>query len=235
MRQNREEHRGNFNDWRQNEEPRQLHEQRHGNNSDRGNYTTDSHFHPGTGRAFDKDFYDQRTFNSNADHQFSYPQGRYQAGGATYSGPDYGRDQRAHDDNPYGMTYRRNDGYNSGRHYDARADYSNTDYDDRNHPGRSNERTGMEDERFGHEVRRGGGNDRFLGHSSPGDYESYRRYEQDNRMYDNDYSGGFAGRNHTAGREHFGEDSSYSSMDSWNDKNNQRHNRHEQGQQNRRR
>ncbi|WP_187261453.1 hypothetical protein [Pontibacter beigongshangensis] len=225
MRQNREEYRGATSNWRQEEEPNRLHEQRHGHNSDRGNYTTDSHFHPGTGRAFDKDFYDQRTFNSNADHGYTYPQGRYQAGGATYGGDNYMHSQRSAQDNPYGMTYTRDDGYNSGRHYDPRADYSHSDYDDLRQQGRSSDRRGMADERFGHDVRRGGGDDRSLGHSSMGDYESYRRYEQGNRMYDNDYSGGFAGRNHTEGRQHFGEDASYSNLDRWNDHNDRRHNR----------
>ncbi|MFT2011529.1 hypothetical protein ACMA1I_22855 [Pontibacter sp. 13R65] len=226
MRQNRDDNRENRN-RRQDEEPHFLHRQQHGHNSDRGNYTTDSHFHPGTGRAFDKDFYDQRTFNSNADQSYSYPQGRFQPGGATYSGEDFSRDQRSSNDNPYGMSYTRGDDYNSGRHYDSRADYSNSDYDDMRQAGRPSEHRGMADERFGHEVRRGGDN-RFMGHSSPGDYESYRRYEQGNNMYDNDYSGGFAGRNFTEGRQHFGEDTSYSNLDRWNDHSDRRNDRSNQ-------
>ncbi|MFD2245191.1 hypothetical protein [Pontibacter ruber] len=208
------------------EEPRWLHEQRHGHNSDRGNYTIDSNFNLGYGGAADKDYGDQRTFNTNADQGYTYPQGRYQVGGAQYSGDDYTRNSRSSEDNPYGVTYVPQDRHNSYRHYEANADYSNKDYDDLRRKGRSHERYGMADERFGHDVRHG--RDRqneYMGHSSPGDYESYRRYEYGNRMYDNDYSGGFAGRNHTEGKPHFGEDTYYSNLERWQGQSNQRHDR----------
>jgi hypothetical protein len=63
---------------------------------------------------------------------------------------------------------------------------------------------------FGHEVRRGDRDqDRErLTRGDRGDYESYRRYEQGNRMYDNDYTTGFAGRNYSD-RPHYGEDTQY--------------------------
>jgi hypothetical protein len=224
MRNNREERRDDRND---NLEPRWLHGHHHGENSDRGNYTVDSHFNIGYGEQ-ENDFYDTRSFNTNTDHEYSSPQGRYQAGGAQYSGDDFTGRDRGGQDNPYGMTYTPDDGYNSDRHYDPRADYSNRDYEDMRRQGRSRERYGMADEKFGHEVNR---NDRdrgnYLGHSSMGDYESYRRYEMGNRMYDNDHGGGFAGRNFTEGRDHFGEDSTYSNLERWNQRSDQRHDRYE--------
>lgn len=140
-----------------------------------------------------------------------YPQGRFQAGGAHYSGPDYTSGSRS--DNPYGMNYFPEDDHNSGRHYDPQADYSDRDYDDLRQQGRSDYRYGMADERFGHDVRRGG-NDNWA-RGSRGDEESYRRYEQGNRMYDNDYSTGFAGRNYARGEKHYGEGQYYSEMDRW--------------------
>ncbi|WP_018478216.1 hypothetical protein [Pontibacter roseus] len=222
MRDNREENRDN-----RNREPRWVHGHHHGENSDRGNYTVDSNFNAGYGEQED-DFYDTRSFNTNTDHGYTYPQGRYQVGGAQYSGEDYTRQNRGGQDNPYGMTYVPNDDHNSDRHYDPRADYSNRDYDDLRERGRSRERRGMPDESFGHDVSRGNRDQNsYLGHASMGDYESYRRYEHGNRMYDNDYSGGFAGRNHTEGRDHFGEDSSYSNLDRWNQGSERRHDRYE--------
>ncbi|EJF11552.1 MULTISPECIES: hypothetical protein [Pontibacter] len=223
MRNNREGNRDN-----RNMEPRWAHGHHHGENSDRGNYTVDSHFNSGYGEQED-DYYDTRTFNTNIDHEYGSRQGRFQPGGAQYSGEDFTSRNRRGQDNPYGMSYVPNDDYNSGRHYDPQADYSDRDYDDMRRQGNSWMRTGMPDERFGHDVGRG---DRdFRGHSSMGDYESYRRYEMGNRQYDNDYSGGFAGRNHTEGRDHFGEDSYYSNMDRWGQNDRQRrsedrHNRH---------
>lgn len=228
MRNNREENRDN-----REMEPRWLHGHHHGENSDRGNYTVDSRFNIGYGSQ-ENDFYDTRTFNTNTDHEYGFPQGRYQVGGAQYSGEDYTRGRRRRKDNPYGMSYVPNDDHNSGRHYDPQADYSSRDYDDLRRQGRPWERHGLADEQFGHEVNhRGRNRGDYRGHSSIGDYESYRRYEMGNRMYDNDYSGGFAGRNHTEGRPHFGEDSTYSNLERWNQQNNQgrdrrddRHNRH---------
>lgn len=221
MRNDRNGNRGNYNSY---DEPRWLHEQDHGENSRRGNYRIDSHFNRGYGAA-DNDFRDETSFNTNTDQGYTSRQGRFQVGGANYMGEDFTRN--SNNDNPYGMSYTRDDGYNSGRHYDARADYSDRDYDDLRENRRPRDRYGMADERFGHDVSRGGNNrNDFRGHSSPGDYESYRRYEQGNRMYDNDYSGGFAGRNFTEGRDHFGEDSSYSNVDRWNGSNNQRQDRY---------
>ncbi|SIT82353.1 hypothetical protein [Pontibacter indicus] len=224
MRNNREENRDD-----RNMEPRWAHTHHHGENSDRGNYTVDSRFNSGYGGQ-ENDFYDTRSFNTNIDHEFGSRQGRFQPGGAQYSGEDYTSSRGRRNDNPYGMSYMPNDDHNSGRHYDPRADYSSRDYDDLRQQGNSWTRSGMANERFGHDIGRG---DRdFQGHSSMGDYESYRRYEMNNRMYDNDYSGGFAGRNHTEGREHFGEDSHYSNLDRWGQENRpqrrseDRHNRH---------
>ncbi|QCR22621.1 hypothetical protein [Pontibacter sp. SGAir0037] len=194
-------------------EPRWLHEQRHGERSSRGNYRTNTHFNAG----YDIGSNDPTSFNTSEDHSYTSQQGRFQPGGATYSGDDYTRNSRSQSDNMYGMSYVPNDDRNSSRHYDPRADYSNSDYDDMRQKGRSHDRYGMPDERFGHDVsRRGNQQDPYLGRSSRGDYESYRRYEQGNSMYDNDYSTGFAGRNHTEGRDHFGEDRYYSNLDRWN-------------------
>ncbi|WP_114782293.1 hypothetical protein [Botryobacter ruber] len=220
MRRNRDDFR-NENDPYRNQEPQWLHEQRHGH-SDRGHYTLDSHFNMGYGEGADNNYGDQRSFNMNADQGYMSPQGRFQPGGAPYSGEDFTRNRNISRDNPYGMSYTRHDGYNSGRHYDARADYSNHDYDNLRHNRSHAPYSGMADERFGHEIHRGDRNEPYMGHSSIGDYESYRRYEMGNRAYDNDYSGGFAGRNHTEGRSHFGEDSYYSNLDMWNDQNRSR-------------
>jgi hypothetical protein len=225
--------RNNRNDNREdkNLEPRWAHGHHHGENSDRGNYTVDSRFNSGYGGQED-DFYDTRTFNTNIDHEYGSRQGRFQPGGAQYSGEDYASQRRKRKDNPYGMSYVPDDDRNSGRHYDPQANYSNSNYDDLRQPGNSWTRSGKYDEGFGHDIgRRRRGDQGFQGHSSMGDYESYRRYEMNNPAYDNDYSGGFAGRNHTEGRDHFGEDSSYSNLDSWNQRNKQRrsedrHNRH---------
>lgn len=228
MRNNREENRDN-----RNMEPRWAHGHHHGENSDRGNYTVDSRFNSGYG-AQEDDYYDSRSFNTNIDHEYGSRQGRFQPGGAQYSGEDYTSRRRRGQDNPYGMSYVPNDEHNSGRHYDPQADYSNRDYEDMRRPGNSWTRSDRYNERFGHDVspRRRRGDEGFQGHSSMGDYESYRRYEMNNPAYDNDYSGGFAGRNHTEGREHFGEDSYYSNLNRWGQENRpqrrseDRHNRH---------
>lgn len=201
------------------EEPRWLHEQRHGNRSDRGNYTTNSHFNAG----YDIGASDPSSFNTNEDHSHISSQGRFQAGGATYSGDNFTQNREFDGDNMYGVTYMPDDDHNSYRHYDARADYRNSDYGDFRQQGPSRERYGMPDERFSHDVsRRNGQENEYMGRSSMGDYESYRRYEQDNRMYDNDYSTGFAGRNHTPGRDHYGEDSHFSNLDRWQHENSTR-------------
>ena len=228
MRNKREENRDD-----RNMEPRWAHGHHHGENSDRGNYTVDSRFNSGYG-AQEDDFYDTRSFNTNIDHEYGSRQGRFQPGGAQYSGEDFAGQRRKRKDNPYGMSYVPNDDRNSGRHYDPQADYSNSNYDDLRRPGNSWTRSDKYDESFGHDVsrRRRRGDQGFQGHSSIGDYESYRRYEMNNPAYDNDYSGGFAGRNHTEGREHFGEDSHYSNLNRWGQENRpqrrseDRHNRH---------
>jgi hypothetical protein len=229
MRNNREENRE-----QSNREPRWAHNHHHGENSDRGNYTVDSRFNSGYG-AHENDFYDNRSFNTNTDHGYGSRQGRFQPGGAQYSGEDFAAQRRRRKDNPYGMSYIPNDDRNSDRHYDPQADYSNRDYDDLRRPGSSWTRSDRYDESFGHDVsrRRRRGDQGFQGHSSMGDYESYRRYEMNNPAYDNDYSGGFAGRNHTEGREHFGEDSHYSNLNRWGQqesgkrrRSEDRHNRH---------
>lgn len=210
-------------DYNRDRDPQRLHDQDHGENSRRGNYRIDSHFNRGYGE-YEDDFRDTRSFNTNADQGFKTMKGRYQVGGATYMGEDFARNSNL--ENPYGMTYTPDDGYNSDRHYDSRADYSNNDYDHLRENKRPRDRFGLGDERFGHDVNRGNRDDNYMGRYSRGDYESYRRYEKDNRMYDNDYSGGFAGRNHTEGRDHFGEDSYYSNQDKWNNGSDQRHDRY---------
>ncbi|WP_242928336.1 hypothetical protein [Pontibacter vulgaris] len=222
----------NYRDNREEREPRWLHEQEHGHNSSRGNYTTDSHFNLGYGRAYDKDYGDQRNFNANAEQSSMYPEGRYQSGGATYSGEDFSSHRRPRRNNPLGVVYT-DDRYNSGRHYDARADYRNTDYEHLRHNAHPSERYRMADERFGHDVvhPRNRKDDLYLGHSSRGDFESYRRYEEGNPRYDSDYRGGFAGRNYSdQGRPHFGEDTSYGNQDRWQ---NQQQGRNERGPRNR--
>lgn len=193
-------------------EARWLHEQDHGQNSDRGNYTIDTHFNRGYGRNEYSQYGDTSGFNDNADYRQMSSEGRFGPGGARYTGEDFTRNQDS--GNPYGMSYIPSGRYNSGRHYDARADYSDHDYEDlrRNRSQQSSYR--MPDERFGHDVRTGGDNENWA-RGSVGDYESYRRYEKGNRSYDNDYSGGFAGRNYTPGATHYGEGSYYSELDRW--------------------
>ncbi|WP_242919563.1 hypothetical protein [Pontibacter liquoris] len=203
-----------------------LHGYHRGENSDRGNYTLDTHFNRGYGDNADNQWGDPNSFNSNADQEQMSPQGRFQAGGAQYSGEDFTR--QSHSNNPYGMTYTGDDAYNSGRHYDARADYSDRDYDAFRHNRTSDNRYGMADERFGHDVRRGNSGENRA-RNSRGDEESYRRYEQHNPNYDNDYSGGFAGRNYSEGQTHYGEGSYYSNLDRWNKGHaDQRHDRYDQ-------
>lgn len=210
-----------------NTEPRWLHGHHHGQNSDRGNYTRDSHFNRGYGDNSFSQYGDDSSFNGNADQRQMSPQGRFQAGGAQYSGDDYTRQGSSGADNPYGMTYMEDDSRNSSRHYDSRADYSNRDYSGYGDNGASNYRYGLPDERFGHEVRRGD-HDGNWARGSRGDYESYRRYEKGNRMYDDDYSGGFSGRNYTDGDiPHYGEGSHYSSMSQQRDERSQNRNRHD--------
>ncbi|MBC5773202.1 hypothetical protein H8S95_03930 [Pontibacter sp. KCTC 32443] len=196
-------------------EPRWLHGHHSGENSDRGNYTVDSHFNVGRGE-YDQDFMDKTSFNTNSDQRYTYPEGRYQVGGAQYMGEDFTSQRRRRQDNMYGMTYVPDDDHNSQRHYDSRAKYRNTDYSDLRRQNEPRTRYGMPDERFGHDVSRSrGSRDEYLGHASMGDYESYRRYEQFDPRYDNDYSGGFAGRNYTEGATHYGEGSYYSNLDRW--------------------
>lgn len=190
-----------------------LHGHHQGQNSDRGNYTVDTHFNRGYGRNEYDQYGDNASFNSNAYYRQANDEGRFGPGGANYAGEDFSR-RGQNTDNPYGMTYIPSDRYNSGRHYDARADYSDHNYDDL----RQNRQTGTPyrrpDERFGHDVRSGGDNENWA-RGSVGDYESYRRYEMGNRSYDNDYSGGFAGRSYTPGATHYGEGSYYSELDRW--------------------
>ncbi|MEJ8802039.1 hypothetical protein [Pontibacter sp. H249] len=192
---------------------RWLHGHHHGQNSDEGNYTLDSHFNRGYGRNDFEQYGDVASFNSGDDQQNIYPEGRFGPGGASYAGEDFSR-RSQNSDNPYGMSYIPRGRYNSGRHYDSRADYSDQDYDDLRRNREPQARYRMADERFGHDVRHDRDNEN-LARGSVGDYESYRRYEQGNRNYDNDYSGGFAGRNYTPGATHYGEGSYYSETDRW--------------------
>src|SRR5690606_28553597 len=116
------------------------------------------------------DYYDTRSFNTNIDQEYGSRQGRFQPGGAQYSGENFTGQRRSRNDNPYGMSYVPNDDYNSGRHYDAQADYSNRDYDDLRRPGTSWTRSGQYDESFGHDVGRSRrGSESFQGHASMGD------------------------------------------------------------------
>ncbi|MDX5418597.1 MAG: hypothetical protein LPK07_02545 [Hymenobacteraceae bacterium] len=217
----RDERRDNYRDER---EPRWLHGHHSGQRSDRGNYNIDTHFNRGYGSNAASQYGDQASFNSNADQEQMYPQGRFQSGGAHYSGEDYAQGGSRGPGNQYGVTFI-GDEYNSGRHYDARADYSDRDYDDLRRQGRQDYRYGMADERFGHDVRRGNDSGNWA-RGSRGDYESYRRYEHNNPNYDNDYTTGFAGRNYTRGVDHYGEDSRYSNMERWRGESDQRHDRY---------
>lgn len=209
-------------------EPRWLHGHHHGQNSDRGNYARDSHFNRGYGDNSFSQYGDDTSFNSNADHSQMYPQGRFQSGGAEYSGEDFTNRGNFSQDNPYGMTFIEDEDRNTHRQYDARGDYSNQDYSDRalGNTGSSDYRYGMADEKFGHDVRRGG-NDGNWDRGSRGDYESYRRYEHGNRMYDNDYSTGFAGRNYARGEDHYGEGTHYSNLERWRGESDQRRDRYD--------
>ncbi|WP_276495726.1 hypothetical protein [Pontibacter litorisediminis] len=211
MRDNRNENYRRREDYQEDRDARWLHDHHQGQNSDRGNYTVDTHFNRGYGTNRASQYGDNTSFNSNADQWQMYPEGRFQAGGAQYSGEDYTRGSRG-SDNPYGMTYVPNDDHNSGRHYEPQADYSDRDYESLRRQGRSDYRYGMADERFGHDVRQGN-HDGNWARGQRGDYESYRRYEQGNRNYDNDYRGGFSGRNYAQGERHYGEGSRYSDLD----------------------
>lgn len=199
--------------YREDRDAQWLHGHHHGENSDRGNYTIDTHFNRGYGDSDYSQYGDSASFNSNADQRQMSPQGRFQPGGARYSGDNYARGSRS-GGNPYGMSYFHDDDYNSGRHYDAQADYSDRDYEDLRRRGEPNYRYRMADERFGHDVRRGGEEGNWS-RSSRGDHESFRRNEQGNPNYDNDYSTGFAGRNYARGKTHYGEGQYYSNLDRW--------------------
>ncbi|WP_299821405.1 hypothetical protein [uncultured Pontibacter sp.] len=195
---------------------RWLHGHHQGQNSDRGNYTVDTHFNRGYGRNDFEQFGDNSSYNSSEDQQNIYREGRFGPGGAQYAGEDFSRNQSS--DNPYGMSYVPQNRYNSGRHYDGRADYSNRDYDSLRSNSEPRTRYRMADEKFGHDVRRGDDNDNWA-RGSRGDHESYRRYEEGNRNYDNDYSTGFSGRNYAKDATHYGEGSYYSNLDRWQSEN----------------
>lgn len=194
-------------------EPRWLHSQQHGQNSDRGNYTIDTHFNAGYGRNDYDQFGDTSSFNEMNQARQMAPEGRFGPGGSRYTGEDFSG-RRRNDENPYGMSYIPSGRYNSGRHYDPRADYSDRDYEDLRRQGNPQGGGTRMDERFGHSVRTDHDRDNWA-RGSVGDYESYRRYEMGNRSYDNDYSGGFAGRGYTEGAPHYGEGSYYSELSRW--------------------
>ncbi|PRY15474.1 hypothetical protein CLV24_10295 [Pontibacter ummariensis] len=212
----------NRNDRNRDMEPRWAHGHHHGQNSDRGNYVRDSHFNRGYGDNANSQYGDTNSFNSNADQSQMYPQGRFQAGGATYAGDDYTRGNRGSfsEDNPFGMTYIGDEGLNAGKKYDPNVDYSDRDYDDLRQKGRPDYRYGLADERFGHDVRRGQDESNWS-RGSRSDYESYRRYEHDNDMYDNDYSSSYGARNYSRDVPHYGEGQYYSNMERW-DRDNRR-------------
>lgn len=189
-----------------------LHGHHQGQNSDRGNYTVDSHFNRGYGDNAYSQYADNRSFNSNADQSQMSTQGRFRPGGAQYSGHDYTQGNR--NDNPYGMSYFPDDDHNSGRHYEARADYSDRDYESLRQRAGGNYRSGSNDVNFGHDVSRREPQGNWT-RGDRGDYESYRRYEEGNPNFDNDYRGGFSGRNYAPGQPHYGEGQYYSQMDSW--------------------
>lgn len=206
------------------QDARWLHNHHSGQRSDRGNYNVDTNFNRGYGSNAENDWTDTNSFNANADQDQMARQGRFGVGGARYSGQNFAQDSSS-SDNMYGMTFSPRNAYNSGRHYDPRADYSNSDYSDRG--DNSNQRRddyGMPNERFGHDVSQGNRSENQA-RGSRGDYESYRRYEQNNRMYDDDYSGGFAGRNYSEGQTHYGEGSHNSNLDRWNQESENRNNR----------
>ncbi|RIJ41876.1 hypothetical protein [Pontibacter oryzae] len=208
--ESRDNYRDN-NNYRDDRSARWLHGHHQGQSSDRGNYTVDSHFNRGYGNNAYSQYADSRSFNSNADQSQMSGQGRFQPGGAQYIGPDYTQDNRS--GNPYGMSYFPEDDHNSGRHYEAKADYTDRDYEAFRQREQSG-RTGMADERFGHDVNRREPQGNWT-RGGRGDYESYRRYEEGNPNYDNNYRGGFSGRNYAPGQPHYGEGQHYSQMDRW--------------------
>ena len=212
MRRNRRDDRNDEQRGRE-AEPRWLHGHHHGQNSDRGNYTIDTHFNTGYGRNDYSQFGDTSSFNDLNERGRNTPESRFGPGGARYTGEDFSRANR-YSDNPYGMSYVPSGRYNSGRHYDPRADYSDHDYDDLRRSPEPRTRYEQHAERFGHSVRTDRDRENWA-RGSVGDYESYRRYEMGNRSYDNDYSGGFAGRGFTEGTPHYGEGSYYSELSRW--------------------
>lgn len=221
MRYDREENR-QHNEER---EPRWLHNHHQGYNSDRGNYTIDSHFNRSRGDMGYSDFGATDSFRPFSEEDQRYHRRRMDHGGAHYAGDDYTSD-RKRTDNPYGMTFTPRDDYNSGRHYDARADYSDRDYDDiRRGSGREYSSAYDEDQNYGHDIRRGGGNENWA-RGSIGDYEGYRRHERRNPNYDNDYSGGSAGRNYSEGRPHYGEGRYNSELERWSGQGDERYERY---------
>ncbi|MCJ8167371.1 hypothetical protein MKJ04_21195 [Pontibacter sp. E15-1] len=199
-------------------EPRWLHGHHHGQNSDRGNYSPDSHFYRGYEDSPYTQYRDDSRFNSNEDRRQMSPSGRFRPGGARYSGPDFTRGNAGAPDNPYNMSYPKRDGYNSSHHYDARADYSrrgNTDFG-MNLSGEENRRYGRGEERFGHEVRRNNQDDRW-GRDSRRDFKSYSQNEAGYTNYDDDYTPGFAGRNYSEDAMQYGETRRFLSR--WDDRN----------------
>jgi hypothetical protein len=205
MRDNRDENPRNYDD----REPRWLHPHHQGQNSDRGNYTIDSHFNRSHGDMDNSQY--GSSYNFEDDERQDRMRRRSEPGGAHYAGNDYTRGRR--EDNPYGMSFTPSGEYNSGRHYDPRADYSDNDYDDIRRSGRPYNSPYNESEQFGHDIRRGD-NDNWA-RGSIGDYESYRRNERGDSNYDNDYSGGFADRNYSEQRPHYGEGQYNSEFDHW--------------------
>jgi hypothetical protein len=192
-------------DFNEGREPQWLHGHHHGQNSDRGNYTIDTHFNRGYGDIDNSNTYPDRSEVSRSE--------RLRPGGAYYDGDNYMKGSRE-SENPYGMSYLRDDDFNSGRHYDSRADYSNRDYDNFRRHGEPNQNHRNTDERFGHDVR-SDRDTRNWARGSRGDYESYRRNEHRNPNYDNDYTTGFAGRNYARGYDHYGEGQTNSNLDRW--------------------
>jgi hypothetical protein len=191
------------------DDARWLHGHHQGYNSDRGNYTVDTHFNRGYGRSEYEQYGDKSSYNTNEAYRRMSDDGRFTPGGALYGGQDFTR-RGPEQNNPYGMTYIPSDNYNSGRHYDSRADYSDHNYDDLRNNQQVYRPDRLQDEGFGHDVRSGRDNSNWA-RGSQGDYESYRRDhkgERDNRQ-------NFYGRNNSSDSSSFGGRGNAGDLDSW--------------------
>jgi hypothetical protein len=199
---------------------RWLHGHHQGENSDRGNYTIDTHFNRGYGRNEYDQFGDNSSYNTNESYRRMSGDGRFTPGGAMYGGQDFENRNRDRN-NPYGMTYIPRDDYNSGRHYDARADYSDRDYSDLRNNREVYRQDRLQDEGFGHDVRSGRDNQNWA-RGSQGDYESYRRDHKGERDTSQDYYG----RNDRSRSTESRERGNVGAFDTWQDQSDQQYERY---------